>query len=426
MEAVKTLWHGVDNARVGYLVQWPAEFEQQFQVFRAARDEAQRNPETDGPTTIRLGSYPQEFVVRPIGARMLAFGFDAMGMTVFIGETLSPWVSRDAVTPNVRVEFQPLSVACYGLERVHAEAIRLIEALGGSVCGHQLSEVHVTADMETDRSHRASDYHTSIDGLWRKVRTRMRTHAQVHSVDAPGEVDFRVETVGSKLKQVSVGKDKKMLRIYDKMLELRIHPDKLFEALLWNSPAHSDYLCDCRITTSPETAVMRVEYQLRRERLIERCISTVEEFQEKRGGLWQHLTEEFVTLIEEDDVNRSRCSTQAWWKVVQQAWKECPVMPLPKRPKQLTDIKKYVDQTMGLMLSMGARIDTPPEGLSMEDIMLAMKTYWETTHAERWREVMAKKKKKLDILWAALPEPKQSGSPYVRLVAPRGSLPQAG
>ena len=109
-------------------------------------------------------------------------------------------------------------------------------------------------------------------------------------------------------------------------------------------------------------------------------------------------------MIEDDDLNRSRCSTQPWWQVVQQAWNECPLFPLPKRDKPLPDYKKYVDQTMGLMLSLGARLGNP-EDVSLQDITQAMAHHWGTTHIDQWEDIMRAKRQKLEILWASLPEP---------------------
>jgi len=337
-----------------------------------------------------------------MGARMLPFAFEAMGMILFIGDTLEPWCSKRGNTPNVRFEFQPFSVATEGIERVQGEALRIIHALGGTGKQNMLSEIHLTADIETDRPHRASDYHTSIDGLWRKVRTRTRTQRQDDSRLEIESADFGADTASGKIKQVSIGKDKKMLRIYDKMLELLTHPDKIFESLQWDSKPHIDFLHECPDQKMPETAIMRVEFQLRRERLIERNVDTVEDYVEKRGALWKHLTEEYVTLIEDDDVNRSRCSTQQWWQVVQQAWKECPLFPLPKRAKPLPDFKKYVDQAMGLMTSMGARLGTAFHR-SMTGITVAMMSEWEKTHAETWQEILRRKREELEIRWASLP-----------------------
>ena len=112
---------------------------------------------------------------------MLPFAFEAMGMIVFIGDTLAPWSSQRGDTPNVRFEFQPLAVATHGIQRVHEEALRILKALRGVVVGNQLSEIHVTADIETDRPHQPTDYHTSLSGLWKKVRTRpCATQFQVH------------------------------------------------------------------------------------------------------------------------------------------------------------------------------------------------------------------------------------------------------
>ena len=394
MKASKTLWHGVDTAKVGYLVDWPQEFTQTLRSFEQLRAQAQRSANFGHGTYTQLGEH--QFMVRPMGARMMPYAFEGMGMVLFVGNTLVPWGARRSVTPNVRIEFQPFSVARHGLAAVHAYALGLIAQLGGVCQGNRLSEIHLTCDLQTDRSHQAADYHTSLEGLWRRVRTRIRSNTQEQQVPT---ADCGMVCNGTKLKQTNIGKDKKMLRIYDKILELRVHPDKYFEALNWNEPALAEAIFDRAHPLPPDLAVMRIEFQLRRERLLELQISTVEDFLAKQGGLWQHLTEEFVVLINDDDMNRSRCSTQDWWKVVQQAWSDHPTCELPKRIKPLPDLLKYVDQAMGLFLVIGARLG-PASELDLTDILSVFQTRWEATHAESWQAIMQAKREQLEVLWA--------------------------
>ncbi len=99
----------------------------------------------------------------------MPFAFEAMGLVIFIGNTLEPWTSKHACTPNVRVEFQPFSIAERGLAYVHQVATDIIVGMGGKISGNMLSELHMTCDLETDRPHMASDYHEAVDDLWSKA-----------------------------------------------------------------------------------------------------------------------------------------------------------------------------------------------------------------------------------------------------------------
>jgi len=153
MKGLRVLWHGVDTAKVGYLVHWPATFQQTLQKFKELREGAQ------AAANLQMGHYThfrnpdEQFLVRPMGARMLPYAFERGGMILFFGNALAPWQHGKAITPNVRIEFQPVAVACRGMEEMHREASQLLQDMGGRIVGNQLSELHMTCDVATDRSH---------------------------------------------------------------------------------------------------------------------------------------------------------------------------------------------------------------------------------------------------------------------------------
>ncbi len=399
MKAIRPVWHGIDTAKVGYNVHWTDAFQKQLDQFEKLRNLARLAERQDGCISHALTPGGPEYVVWTTGSRMLPYAFERGGIVLFFSATSTMWVHDGCVTPNLRAEFSPRAVACNGLAAVHRMVLDLIAAMGGHCTENQLSEVHMTCDVETDRPHDLTDYYSAVDHPWDRVCTRIRTNG---ATSAPEEADARAEGNRRHLKYIHIGRDKKMLRIYDKMLELQAHPDKQFEAALWSSRIHDSYIRSNGMTERPATAIMRVEFQLRREAIRELGIRPVEHFLLSLGYIWQKLTTESVRMIDLDDENRTRCSTQQWWRVVQDAWTSEPnAAPTPPEDMALPAFRKYADQTMGLLTSAAAYLPESETQL-LTAVLLKLENHWRQSHDKSWKEIMQNKRTQLNIRRAKL------------------------
>ena len=101
----------------------------------------------------------------------------------------------------------------------------------------------------------------------------------------------------------TLGKDDIVLRVYDKIAEIRQQSDKVWFFALWGV----------------ESDVWRIEWQIRKPILKVFGIATFDELQEKQGGLLYYLANDHDTLRQpNDDSNRSRWPLHPLWKDLQE------------------------------------------------------------------------------------------------------------
>lgn len=92
------------------------------------------------------------------------------------------------------------------------------------------------------------------------------------------------------------------LRIYDKAKEIR-KSGKLWFEDLWGLVDASD--------------VWRTEYQLRRTVLKQFGVNSVDDLEDKLGGIWEYLAEKWFSLRLLDDDQQNRRSVLPWWADVE-------------------------------------------------------------------------------------------------------------
>lgn len=99
------------------------------------------------------------------------------------------------------------------------------------------------------------------------------------------------------------GKDDIVLRVYDKVAEIKQQSNKMWFFALWGE----------------ESDVWRIEWQVRKEILKKYNIITFDDLKEKRGNLLHYLAYDHDTLRQpNDDSNRSRWPLHPLWQDIQE------------------------------------------------------------------------------------------------------------
>lgn len=246
---------------------------------------------------------------------------------------------RDAAgnIPNVRLEIGSVSCWSPGYQSIYQDVIRMIELFGGGVVKERVSEVHLAADL----------IGVPLSALPIKDQDHWITRA--HS--------FTMQYDRRRFSGISWGKGDFMLRIYDKVLELKnsTHKQTAFSDV-WGLPSFD---------THPVT---RVEFQLRRPILREfhPIINTMADLQEHLDALWKYCTAEWCRLTE-DAVDRnhhqSRATMHPFWGFVHVvSWLGKNLVYRAKR-YLLKDLRKIRQQAAGLGMSIAAMMGRAPDDL---------------------------------------------------------------
>lgn len=138
---------------------------------------------------------------------------------------------------------------------------------------------------------------------------------------------------GSKFSGFTIGKGKPiMARIYNKSEEIKTRGKEWFKDI-W---LENDW--------DNKKDIWRIEFQIRRKALKELGIDKVEDLKSNEEGLWSYLTEKWLLLDNEK------------WDTVRKCT-EANIKPLIRNKVIQGDIKRLINQTNGLLISIGAYSD---------------------------------------------------------------------
>ena len=243
----------------------------------------------------------------------------------------------DGVVPNTRLEIGSLSCWSPGFLSIYERIVRWLQVLDASVVRELVSEVHLAADFI------GSDIKTL--GIEDEDRWVTRVHK------------FDIHRDRRQLSGISLGKGDIMLRIYDKVLELKKSPHKhLVFSEIWGA------------STFNEFPVTRVEFQLRRNVLkeFEDKIETVKSLLLGLNSIWQYCTKSW-SRFSECAVNRNHNQSKAknskfWNRVCSISWAGDQHIERKKR-RQNKNLDQIRANIRGMAMTATSFYDVNPEDL---------------------------------------------------------------
>ena len=219
-------------------------------------------------------------------------------------------------------------------------------------------------------------------GIYRKVLMWLKVYGFEHKSNIVSRIDLCVDTIkqhidglgcsclyrwvrrgrkfftyydGNDLESIQIGKGDIVLRVYDKIKELRkdaIKRDFFFD--LWGFTEEEK---------EDPPAVTRVEFQLRRPALkdFDIDLDTVEQIEVNLDAIWQYCTQDWARLanrsvnLERLQNNQSRIPSCKFWKNLQLAIFHRPI-PAGKREKKTLhkDLTALREQARGCLLNIAA------------------------------------------------------------------------
>lgn len=268
--------------------------------------------------------------VHRTGTRLFTFRLTSGDLTFL----LNTRVSKDKI-PNTSFEIGSESCWVPGFEELFYRFSRWIAALGGVIVKNQISEVHLAADFIGTK---ISDLNISDRDYW-------ITRSQL----------FTTYLTNYQLSSIAVGKGDIMLRIYDKVLELRRDATKqLTFAEVWGLPRFDSQ------------SVTRAEFQLRRPILktiksnekSETGIDTFADLCESFQSIWIYCTHSWARhcseKIEHDQNHQSRANLSKFWIELSSVKWEGNEIRTRQRPMPKKDYAALRKQYIGIAMSLAA------------------------------------------------------------------------
>jgi hypothetical protein len=247
----------------------------------------------------------------------------------------------DSNFPNTRLEIGSISCWVPGYVPTYKKIIQVIEELEGSIKKEQVSEIHLAADF----------IGADINSLPLEQNDLWITKAH----------QFALYYKRRKFTGAYVGQSNLLLRIYDKVLELKkaTHKQVVFKNV-WG------------VNHYDEHPVTRVEFQIRRPVLSDfhEFDSSLDKVEKGLASLWRYCTKDWCRLaIKPVDRNhhQSRATTHPWWVKVQNAeWADTDHLYRVKR-QTCKDIDRVRTHGSGSYMSVAAS-----KGCADDDIEGAM------------------------------------------------------
>ncbi len=275
---------------------------------------------------------------------------------------------HDGKIPNCRLEIGSLSCWSPGFYAIYNRVKTFLSLYGGEIVSEKVSEVHLTADFigtdikTTDVDNRAHWIALARDGS-------DHDGPKIHPKDTadnepePDELAFDRRYSNSRFSGLSIGCGDLMLRIYDKVQELKrtraTHKQQIFSEL-WGVQKYDE----CPVT--------RVEYQIRRPKLREfvndegQRIDTVFDLVNCLKSLWRYFTTAW-TRHNSSPVDRnhhqSRAKVSEFWQKVQAVVWTGVFGYVRGHAVKHKDIDMLRKQARGILLSVCAALEVEPDDI---------------------------------------------------------------
>ncbi|MGE4403771.1 MAG: hypothetical protein AB7F61_19175 [Desulfobulbus sp.] len=288
---------------------------------------------------------------------------------------------EDGKIPNCRLEIGSLSCWSPGFYAIYNKVKTFLALHGGEVAKERVSEVHLAADfVGTDIKTTGMEDRSTWIALARKDGDHDDLPVWKQEPD-PESLPFDRHFTNRKFSGLNIGKGDLMLRVYDKVLELKesraTHKQQVFSEI-WETSSYD------------EQPVTRIEFQLRRPRLREfadvsqveplvdgkrmynvadlkgKQIDTVFDLVNCMKSLWAYLTTQW-TRHTSMTVNRNHNQTKArvsefWEKVQAVVW--TGVFGYVRiHPVKHKDIEMLRKQARGILMSVCAAFEIEPDDI---------------------------------------------------------------
>ena len=328
-EAARVLASGIDSLVLAVSVSWTDM--STFNKLAALKTKAKLEKE-DEPAELIIDdeSSPWRFVVKPHGAG----GFEWLLTSQELGMKIGNWLQPQQ-RPSVMIDIRSETLWTHGPEKAVERVLALIEGLGGEVVEVKVSRV----DLCVDTLIRSDDWSKDlIDSFVTRARN-IQTHNQ-----------------SRELSGFSIGVGKMRARLYDKPMEIKAKSKKIWMYDIWGIE-----------TVDDEHRVIRTEFQLRREVLLQLGMGEWQTVLRFHNMIWGYCTMMWLKLVDDASLHHTQQHLLPWWEVVQSGFHGSQeAQPLVRDRSVQLDKRQLAAQAIGSLSSL-LSIDLSPMELEIGD-----------------------------------------------------------
>ncbi|MCP3981827.1 MAG: replication initiation factor domain-containing protein [bacterium] len=275
-EAARVLAGGLDRLDLSLSVRWQSGT--WFEELTKAKEQA-KGANEPAPITVETADGPCAFVVSPAGAD----GHEWVVRNRHYGLSVGNWLEPKQ-RPSMSLQVRSETLWHVGALEAVARSVRMIESLGGEVECIKVSRLDLCVDILLHESHWRRDVE---DGLVTRAR------------------DINPHTQHRQLTGFSIGKNQIMARFYDKPVEIARQSRKSWMFDVWGIDA-----------VPADHRIIRVEFQLRRERVKGLGLDRFGQLHDRLPGIWAYCTQRWLRVVEDASVHHTQEELRPWWPVV--------------------------------------------------------------------------------------------------------------
>jgi hypothetical protein len=330
-EPARVLASGVDSLVLALDVSWANDttFKRLTELKAKAKLEKEDEP---AELIVDDDTSSWRFVVKPHGSGGYEWLLTSHEMGMRIGNWLEPHQR-----PSVMVDIRSETLWTHGTQSTAERVVSLIESLGGEVTTVKPSRVDLCVDLLIPVKEWNSNLIQSIVTRARNISTHFQSR---------------------ELSGFSIGKGKICARLYDKPMEIKAKSNKVWMYDIWGIESVDD-----------QHRIIRTEFQLRREKLMELGMVNWFALTNFIGPLWAYCAQSWLRFVNDASLHHTQQKLLPWWKVVEGGFMGTQdAEPLVCNRSIAVDKKRLAAQALGGLASL-LSIDLNTDDLRFGDTL---------------------------------------------------------
>tara|TARA_R110002073_G_scaffold239285_1_gene400647 strand:- start:168117 stop:169286 length:1170 start_codon:yes stop_codon:yes gene_type:complete len=313
-EPARVLACGIDSLVLALNVSWVNDttFKQLAELKAKAKLEKEDEP---AELIVDDETSPWHFVVKPHGTGGYEWLLTSHEMGMRIGNWLEPHQR-----PSVMVDIRSETLWTHGPQATVERVVLLIESLGGEVQSIKPSRVDICVDTLIPLEVWNSNLIQSLVTRARNINTHFQSR---------------------ELSGFSIGKGKICARLYDKPMEINAKSNKVWMYDIWGIESIDD-----------QHRIIRTEFQIRREALVELGLINWFALTHLICPLWSYCTQSWLKIVDDASLHHTQQHLLPWWRVIEKGFMEMQDSePLVRNRSVIVDKQRLAAQALGGLAS---------------------------------------------------------------------------